>query len=152
MNKIRLLACGLVIGAVAACGGGGGNDSSDGGISGDFAGRYEGSMSRVIDECNINLQWDGLYFVEQEGDALTLQVGEKYPERYGAVITSPTSFRVDVPPETGGSCTATSSYEFEDVTASSALVRWSIDYSGRCFLDQRGNRCRVVFEGVVPRS
>ena len=134
---------------IAGCGGGG---SSDGTASTDFTGQYQGLMNRVINECQISFDWDGVYLVEHEGDSLILQVGDRYPKRYAAVVTSPNSFTVTNPAETSGACTSQSRYDFSEITESSAVVRWTVDYSKGCFLAPSSSACTVAFEGVLPRQ
>ena len=106
----------------------------------------------VVQRLVSDFDWDDIYLVEHEGESLILQVGERYPKRYTAVVTSPSSFTVQGAQETNGSCTSKGRYDFTNITDSSAVVRWTIDYSKGCFLGSNVGDCTVAFEGVLPRS
>jgi len=155
MRKLLFTALSVVI---AGCGGGGGGGSSDGGSSvPSFDGVYEGTLVRVINSCNFSFDWQDVYSVEHNAGegTLTLQVGVKYPERYPGVVTSSDSFLVELQPQTNGSCTSQSTYTFEDITESSARVRWTVEYAvaRNCLVSaQSSGPCTVAFEGVLPRS
>jgi len=149
----------LAIALTAACGGGGGGGGSTDGDSPtpSFDGVYQGPMNRVIDTCDIGFDWSDVYSVEHNAgeSAVTLQVGERYPERYSGTVTSSDSFIVEKQPQTSGQCTSKSTYSFEDINGSSARVRWTIDYYNRrlCFLGQTSSSaCTVAWEGVLPRN
>jgi hypothetical protein len=137
-------------------GGGGGGGSSDNNSSiPSFDGVYEGPMNRVINSCNFSFDWQDVFSVEHNSgeSTLTLQVGERYPERYTGTVTSPNSFIVEKSPETNGQCTSKGTYSFEDITDSSARVRWTVEYySAGCVIEGETTPCTVAFEGVLPRN
>jgi hypothetical protein len=149
--KIAIL---LVIASTAACGGGGGGSSDGDSTTPSFDGVYQGPMNRVINSCNFSFDWDGVYSVEHNSGegSLTLQVGERYPKRYSGTVTSQNSFVVENSPETSGQCTNKSTYTFEDITDSSARARWTVEYTGNCFMGTAPDPCTVAFEGVLPRN
>jgi hypothetical protein len=156
--NMRKLAVFFLISAVTACGGGGGGGSTDGESSTpSFDGVYEGPMNRVINTCDFGFDWNGVYSVEHNAgeSTVTLQVGERYPQRYSGTVTSSDSFIVENGPTTNGQCTSKSTYTFEDINSSSARVRWTVEYYNRrlCFVGETSSSaCTVAFEGVLPRK
>lgn len=154
---MRKLAAFLLTSLIVACGGGGGGGAEGVSSAPSFDGVYEGSMNRVINTCDFGFDWSGVYSVEHNAgeSTVTLQVGERYPQRYSGTVTSSDSFIVEDGPTTNGQCTSKSIYTFEDIDGSTARVRWTVEYYNRrlCFVGETSSSaCTVAFEGVLPRN
>jgi hypothetical protein len=168
--KIRTIATLLIISLAGACGGGGGSDSSDENITTDipsFGGTYEGSLNRISHKNDCSDKQPTFYDVfavtHNAGDeSLTIQYrSDAFSKNHPGTVTSADSFIVEMETKQVGvrkECTSQTTFTFEDINESSALVRTTEQRVGtdNCFSfdfsQKPSGSCTRIYEAVLTRK